>query len=143
MSSWSWTRTFSYYFGDYDSYPTDIPHERDVAIRAVCMRQVALSKLKLKHVETKKRTPPDLIKIPGATSNIKIKSEYEIIDVLPQELKRPLLVRQRAMEHDFVCQQVCQQAQPVVSQPATLASKPAVKANEKKLTLAQKLALLQ
>ena len=49
----------------------DIPKEDDVKLKQVCMRQISLSKVKLKHVETKERTPPDLEKI-------KVNEEFKI-----------------------------------------------------------------
>lgn len=47
---------------EYNS-PNDTPKEHDVKLKQVCMRQISLSKIKLKHVDTKERTPPDLVKI--------------------------------------------------------------------------------
>ena len=47
---------------EYNS-PNDTPKEHDVKLKQVCMRQISLSKVKLNHVETKERTPPDLVNI--------------------------------------------------------------------------------
>jgi hypothetical protein len=41
----------------------DKPDEKSVKLKQVLMRQVSLSKLKLKHIDTKIRIPPDLQKI--------------------------------------------------------------------------------
>lgn len=56
-------RSVYYQFGwEYNSV-NDMPNEKDVKIKQVCMRQISLSKVKLNHVEVKERTPPDLVKI--------------------------------------------------------------------------------
>lgn len=57
---------------EYNS-PNDIPREKDVKIKQVCMRQISLSKVKLNNVEKKERTPPDLEKI---IVNSEFKIEY-------------------------------------------------------------------
>jgi len=65
-------RSVYYQLGwDYNSH-NDIPKEHDVKLKQVCMRQISLSKVKLNHVETKERTPPDLVKI-----NPEFKIEYK------------------------------------------------------------------
>lgn len=57
---WRWAY---YQLGiEYNSY-NDIPSEKDVKLKQVCMRQISLSKVKLNHVDVKERTPPDLEKI--------------------------------------------------------------------------------
>jgi hypothetical protein len=55
-----WFRSFSYWWwGDYES-DNDKPNERSVHLKQQCVRQVSLSKVKLKKTETKKRVIPDL-----------------------------------------------------------------------------------
>lgn len=57
-----WRNIYSMFGWEYNSI-NDIPNEKDVKLKQVCMRQISLSKVKLKHIETKERTPPDLEKI--------------------------------------------------------------------------------
>lgn len=58
-----WIRSFYYYMDwPYES-KNDVPDEKSVKLKQVLMRQVSLSKLKLKHIDTKIRIPPDLQKI--------------------------------------------------------------------------------
>lgn len=58
-----WVRSFYYWMEwPYES-KNDIPDERSVKLKQLLMRQISLSKLKLKHIETKERMPPDLQKI--------------------------------------------------------------------------------
>jgi hypothetical protein len=58
-----WVRSFYYWMEwPYES-KNDIPDERSVKLKQLLMRQISLSKLKLKHIETKQRVPPDLQKI--------------------------------------------------------------------------------
>jgi len=55
-----WFRSFSYWWwGDYES-DNDKPNERSVHLKQQCVRQVSLSKVKLKKTETKQRVIPDL-----------------------------------------------------------------------------------
>jgi hypothetical protein len=66
-------RSIYYILGiEYNSI-NDLPNEKDVKIKQVCMRQISLSKVKLNHVEEKERTPPDLEKI---IVNPEFKIEY-------------------------------------------------------------------
>lgn len=60
----------------------DTPNEKDVKLKQVCMRQISLSKVKLNHVEDKKRTPPDLEKI---KLNPEFKIEYKNKTVIRTE----------------------------------------------------------
>ena len=58
-----WIRSF-YYMMDWEyNSENDNPDEKSVKLKQVLMRQVSLSKLKLKHIDTKIRIPPDLQKI--------------------------------------------------------------------------------
>jgi len=57
-----WRSVYGILGWEYNSI-NDIPIEKDVKLKQVCMRQISLSKVKLNHVETKERTPPDLVKI--------------------------------------------------------------------------------
>ena len=58
-----WWRSL-YYYMDWEYESTkDIPDEKSVRLKQVLMRQVSLSKLKLKHIDVKLRIPPDLQKI--------------------------------------------------------------------------------
>ena len=55
-----WWRSMYYYMGwKYDS-DNDKPNERSVHLKQQCVRQVSLSKVKLKKTETKQRVIPDL-----------------------------------------------------------------------------------
>ena len=64
-------RSIYYILGvEYNSI-NDVPTEQSVKLKQVCMRQISLSKVKLNHVEDKKRTPPDLEKI-------KVNQEFKI-----------------------------------------------------------------
>ena len=58
-----WWRSFYYYMDwEYES-DNDKPDEKTVKLKQVLMRQVSLSKLKLKHINVTERIPPDLQKI--------------------------------------------------------------------------------
>ena len=58
-----WWRSFYYYMDwEYES-DNDKPDEKTVKLKQVLMRQVSLSKLKLKHINVIERIPPDLQKI--------------------------------------------------------------------------------
>lgn len=58
-----WFRSMYYYMGwRYDS-DNDKPDERAVHLKQLCMRQISLSKLKLKETKSNIKTSPDLIPI--------------------------------------------------------------------------------
>jgi len=58
-----WLRSLYYYLDwEYES-ENDKPDEKTVKLKQVLMRQVSLSKLKLKHINVIERIPPDLQKI--------------------------------------------------------------------------------
>ena len=58
-----WWRSLYYYMDwEYES-KNDVPDEKSVKLKQVLMRQISLSKLKLKHIDVKVRIPPDLQKI--------------------------------------------------------------------------------
>jgi len=58
-----WWRSLYYYLDwEYES-KNDVPDEKSVKLKQVLMRQISLSKLKLKHIDVKVRIPPDLQKI--------------------------------------------------------------------------------
>ena len=58
-----WLRSLYYYLDwEYES-KNDIPDERSVKLKQLLMRQISLSRLKLKHIVVKARVPPDLRKI--------------------------------------------------------------------------------
>jgi hypothetical protein len=58
-----WLRSLYYYLDwEYES-KNDVPDEKSVKLKQVLMRQVSLSKLKLKHINVTERIPPDLQKI--------------------------------------------------------------------------------
>jgi len=65
-----WRSVYGILGWEYNS-KNDIPSEKDVKLKQVCMRQISLSKVKLNHVETKESTPPDLEKI-------KVNPEFKI-----------------------------------------------------------------
>ena len=69
-SGYSWTRSFAYWFGNYDEYKTDEPHDKEIKLKAVLMKQIILSKLRLNKIKTEKKVPYDLQKI--KPSKIKI-----------------------------------------------------------------------
>ena len=75
-----WLRTFYYYMDwDYDSN-NDIPDEKSVRLKQVLMRQVSLSKLKLKKTRIHPRLPPDLQPI-KTKNKVIIYDTLDIIDV--------------------------------------------------------------
>ena len=58
-----WLRSLYYYLDwEYES-KNDVPDERSVKLKQLLMRQISLSRLKLKHIDVKVRIPPDLQKI--------------------------------------------------------------------------------
>lgn len=58
-----WWRSLYYYMDwEYES-DNDKPDEKTVKLKQVLMRQISLSKLKLKHINVIVRIPPDLQKI--------------------------------------------------------------------------------
>jgi hypothetical protein len=89
-----WLRSFYYFMNwEYDS-KNDIPSERDVKLKQTCMRQVSLSRLKLRKVRINPRNPPDLQPIipkPGQldvkTKTIDIFKNYEIVKETTNHLK--------------------------------------------------------
>lgn len=58
-----WIRSFYYYMDWVYVSDNDKPDEKSVILKQVLMRQISLSKLKLKHIDVKQRIPPDLQKI--------------------------------------------------------------------------------
>jgi hypothetical protein len=86
---YSWKRLFWYYTGWYDDYPTDIPEEKDVLRKQVLMKQVGLSKLKMKKVIIQPSVPFDLQKIDNKVNS------------LPIELKPPKLKRESKEDYDI------------------------------------------
>jgi len=80
-----WFRSMYYYLGwRYDS-DNDKPDERAVHLKQQCMRQVSLSKLKLKSVKTKERKIPDLQPLPKLPTI----NEHKIIDIPPTRPNTP------------------------------------------------------
>ena len=70
-----WIRTFYYYMDwEYES-ENDKPDEKTVKLKQVLMRQVSLSKLKLKKVRIAPRLPPDL-------QPIKTKNKVITLDII-------------------------------------------------------------
>lgn len=82
-----WFRSFSYWWwGDYESV-NDRPDERSVHLKQQCMRQVSLSKLKLKPTETKERKIPDLQPLPKP--KLPTINEHKIVDIPPTRPNTP------------------------------------------------------
>jgi len=67
-----WRSVYGLLGWEYNSI-NDMPSEKDVLLKQVCMRQISLSKVKLNHVDEKKRIAPDLEKI---KVNPQFKIEY-------------------------------------------------------------------
>ena len=65
-----WRSVYGIFGWEYNSI-NDIPSEKDVKLKQVCMRQISLSKVKLNHIDEKNRIPPDLEKI-------KVNPEFKI-----------------------------------------------------------------
>ena len=65
-----WRSVYGILGWEYNSI-NDIPSEKDVKLKQVCMRQISLSKVKLNHIDEKNRIPPDLEKI-------KVNPEFKI-----------------------------------------------------------------
>ena len=79
-----WFRSLYYYFDwEYES-DNDIPDEKSVRLKQVLMRQVSLSKLKLKKVMTNPRLPPDLQPI-KTKNKVIISDTLDIIDIKHNE----------------------------------------------------------
>lgn len=79
-----WFRSFYYYMDwKYDS-DNDIPDEKSVRLKQVLMRQVSLSKLKLKKIRIIPRLPPDLQPI-KTKNKVIISDTLDIIDVKHDE----------------------------------------------------------
>ena len=79
-----WIRSFYYYMDwDYESN-NDRPDEKSVRLKQVLMRQVSLSKLKLKKVRITPRLPPDLQPI-KTKNKVIISDTLDIIDVKHDE----------------------------------------------------------
>ena len=57
-----WRSVYGLLGWEYNSI-NDMPSEKDVLLKQVCMRQISLSKVKLNHIDEKKRIAPDLEKI--------------------------------------------------------------------------------
>jgi len=57
-----WRSVYGLLGWEYNSI-NDMPSEKDVLLKQVCMRQISLSKVKLNHIDEKKRIAPDLVKI--------------------------------------------------------------------------------
>ena len=107
--SYSWTRSFAYYFGNYDDYKSDEPREKEISLKACLMKQILLSKLRLKKTpEQKEEIPYDLKKIKSSKIKInmddyKMVKDYEIIPPMPK------LIRHRAMTQELSQKQQSQQ----------------------------------
>jgi len=67
-----WRSVYGLLGWEYNSL-NDMPSEKDVLLKQVCMRQISLSKVKLNHIDEKKRIAPDLEKI---KVNPQFKIEY-------------------------------------------------------------------
>jgi len=79
-----WVRSLYYYMDwDYES-DNDIPDEKSVRLKQVLMRQVSLSKLKLKKIRITPRLPPDLQPI-KTKNKVIISDTLDIIDVKHDE----------------------------------------------------------
>jgi len=79
-----WVRSLYYYLDwDYESN-NDIPDEKSVRLKQVLMRQVSLSKLKLKKIRITPRLPPDLQPI-KTKNKVIISDTLDIIDVKHDE----------------------------------------------------------
>ena len=75
-----WWRSFYYYMDwEYES-KNDVPDEKSVKLKQVLMRQISLSRLKLKHINVIERIPPDLQKI---KCRDKIECSEETIYITP------------------------------------------------------------
>lgn len=116
---YSWKRLFWYYTGYYDDYPTDIPQEKDVLRKQVLMKQVGLSKLKMKKVIIEPSVPFDLQKIDNK------------INTLPVELKPPKLKRETKEDYET--------PKPPPSSPINMSQKQ----KQHKVSYADKLKLLK
>ena len=79
-----WFRTFYYYMDWKYESDNDIPDEKSVRLKQVLMRQVSLSKLKLKKVMINPRLPPDLQPI-KTKNKVIISDTLDIIDVKHDE----------------------------------------------------------
>jgi flagellar biosynthesis/type III secretory pathway protein FliH len=86
--SYSWTRSFSYWFGNYDEYKTDQPREKEVSLKAVLMKQIVLSRLRLNKIKTIKQIPYDLQKIEPS----KIKINMDDYKIVKKEIKKEFLI---------------------------------------------------
>jgi hypothetical protein len=85
---YSWTRSFSYYFGNYDEYKTDEPREKEVSLKACLMKQIVLSRLRLNKIKTVKQIPYDLQKIESS----KIKINMNNYKIVKKENKKEFLI---------------------------------------------------
>lgn len=90
-----WFRSFYYYMNwPYES-DNDMPSEKDVNLKQVLMRQVSLSKLKLKKVRITPRMPPDLQPI-KVKKTINIFNDYDDIKCIPPP-SSPIEISQKQM----------------------------------------------
>ena len=78
-----WRSVYYYMDWDYQS-ENDIPDEKSVRLKQVLMRQVSLSKLKLKKVMITPRLPPDLQPI-KTKNKVIISDTLDIIDIKHNE----------------------------------------------------------
>ena len=102
---YSWTRSFAYWFGNYDEYKTDEPREKEISLKAVLMKQVVLSRLRLNKIKIEKKVPYDLQKIKPSKIKInmddykRIKDKKTYKEVLVESswanVEKPVLKRQR------------------------------------------------
>lgn len=110
MSSYSWARSFAYWFGNYDEYKTDEPREKEISLKAVLMKQVVLSRLRLNKIKIEKKVPYDLQKIKPSKIKInmddykRVKTFKEVVverefiegvDLSWEGAEKPVLKRQR------------------------------------------------
>lgn len=97
---YSWTRLFWYYTGYYEDYPTDIPKEEDVLKKQVLMKQVGLSKLKMKKVRIEPNVPFDLQKIKDEDIKLpKLKRETKEDYVMTTPSNSPINISQKQKHH--------------------------------------------
>ena len=94
-----WWRTLYYYMNwEYES-DNDIPREEDVLKKQVLMKQVGLSKLKMKKVRIEPSVPFDLQKIPDDIKPPKLKREtkedYDFSTPHPSPINMSLKQRQQ------------------------------------------------
>tara|TARA_R110001632_G_C11231372_1_gene406650 strand:- start:141 stop:482 length:342 start_codon:yes stop_codon:yes gene_type:complete len=89
-----WRSLYYYFEWPYES-DNDKPTEKDVNLKQVLMRQVSLSKLKLKKVRITPRMPPDLQPI-KVKKNINIFNDYDDIKYIPPP-SSPIEISQKQM----------------------------------------------